>query len=80
VVITTKMESVMDNKYLIEVAVEEAVQFTFGDWPEGHGIGTSDVSACVNQVMYDIRHKFPDVHSEFVRMLVNNEIARVTGD
>jgi len=80
VVITTKMESVMDNKYLIEVAVEDAVQFTFGDWPEGHGIGTSDVSACVNDVLYAIRHRFPDVHSSYIWFLVNNEIGRITGE
>ncbi len=70
----------MNDAYLIEIVVEDAVQFTFGDWPEGHGIGTSDVSACVNQVMYEIRHKFPDVHSEYIRMLVNNEVARITGE
>ena len=70
----------MDSKYLIEVAVENAVQFTFGDWPEGHGIGTSDVSACVNQVMHDIRHEFPDVHPSYIWFLVNNEIGRITGD
>lgn len=70
----------MSDDYLIEIAVEDAVQFTFGDWPEGHGIGTSDVSACVNDVMREIRHCFPDVHSEYIRMLVNNEIARITDD
>ena len=40
---------------LIELIVEEAVEFMFGDWLEGHGIGTSDVSACVNDVMYQVR-------------------------
>jgi uncharacterized protein YeaC (DUF1315 family) len=74
------MENVMNTDYLIEIVVEDAVQFTFGDWPEGQGIGTSDVSACVNQVMYDIRRHHPNVHSAFVRMLVNKEIARVTGE
>ena len=70
----------MNDDFLIEIAVEDAVRFTFGDWPEGHGIGTSDVSACVNQVMDEIRHGFPDVHSEYIRMLVDNEVARITGE
>lgn len=64
----------------IEMIVEDAVQFTFGDWPKGHGIGTSDVSACVNQVMHDIRNRFPDVHSSYIWFLVNNEIGRITDD
>ncbi len=66
----------MNDDFLIEIAVEDAVRFTFGDWPEGHGIGTSDVSACVNEVC----NRFPDVHSSYIWFLVNNEIGRITGE
>ena len=70
----------MNTDYLIEIAVEDAVQFTFGDWPEGHGIGTSDVSACVNDVMYHVRNRLPDVHSSYIWFLVINEVNRITGE
>lgn len=65
---------------IIEMIVEETVEFAFGDWPEGHGIGTSDVSICVNNAMQRVCGRFPDADLSYIRFLVNNEIGRITGD
>ncbi len=35
----------------LEQIVQEETEWMFGDIGEGHGIGSSDVSACVRQVL-----------------------------
>ena len=67
---------------IIEMIVEETVEFAFGDWPEGHGIGTSDVSICVNNAMQRVCDRFPDadLSLSYIWFLVNTEIGRITGE
>ena len=43
---TTLQEA--ENDLVLQSLVDEEVEWTFGDWPEGHGIGSSDISAVVN--------------------------------
>lgn len=38
----------------IRRVVMENVEWTFGDWPEGHGISSSDVRCCVRSVIRDL--------------------------
>ena len=35
----------------LEQIVQEETEWMFGDIGEGHGIGSSDISACVRQVL-----------------------------
>lgn len=67
------------NDFVLQYLVEEAVEFIFGDWDEGHGIGSSDVSAVMNSVIPRVDGLF-DIDLDKLRSMVNDEIARVTGD
>ena len=35
----------------LQQIVQEETEWMFGDFGEGHGIGSSDISACVRQVL-----------------------------
>jgi len=39
--------------------VQSEVEWTFGDWPEGEGIGSSDVSAVVRNVVRNLDSQIP---------------------
>ena len=67
------------NDFVLQYLVEEAVEFIFGDWDEGYGIGSSDVSAVMNSVIPRVDGLF-DIDLDKLRSMVNDEIARVTGD
>ena len=40
-----------EDMITLQTIVEDEVEFTFGDWGEGQGIGSSDVSAVMNAVV-----------------------------
>lgn len=67
------------DRMLIELIVEEAVEFMFGDWPEGHGIGSSDVSAVMNMIIPEVNGR-SDIDLTELREMVNLQIARTTGE
>jgi len=60
--------------------VEENVEWFFGDWPEGEGIGSSDVGAVVRSVFRDCGVEFntaDDVEVSLIRNAVNNVMSDV---
>ena len=63
--------------------VSECVHWTFGDWPEGEGIGSSDVS-CVVRDVYRAVGLDPDlsddVEAGLIRNAVRNKMSEVLAD
>ena len=56
--------------------VEDEVEFTFGDWGEGQGIGSSDVSAVMNAVVPQVNGRF-EIHLPTLRNMINNAISNI---
>ena len=72
---TTLQEA--ENDLVLQSLVDEEVEFTFGDWPEGHGIGSSDISAVVNYVISKVKFAVDPMK---VRMMVNDALAIIEKD
>jgi hypothetical protein len=68
-----------DFDTLMSVAREE-VDWFFGDWEPGEGIGTSDISCCVRAI-YDKMNVDPDSASreeyQLIRNLVSNNLSEL---
>jgi|TARA_R110002074_G_scaffold318740_7_gene489165 hypothetical protein len=62
--------------------VEMETEWMFGDWGDGEGIGSSDISACVNSVVRTIcgtaywedTSKFNPVEIDMIRTCVHNNL------
>ena len=67
--------SKMSDLFLV---IQEEVEWSFGDWPEGQGISSGDVSSCVDA----IKERLPElvtagVESDLLRRAVHDEIESV---
>ena len=61
----------------LTVGVEEEVEFLFGDMiATGQGIGTSDITACMNNIVHAVNGKF-DLHLDIARDMMYTEIERL---
>ena len=61
----------------LAVIVEEEVEFLFGDMiATGQGIGTSDITACMNNIVHAVNGQF-DLHLDIARDMVYTEIERL---
>jgi len=61
-------------------AVRSEVNWMFGDWCEGQGIGTSDVGACIRNIIGNFGLAFEDLQDYELRMLhglINNELCEM---
>ena len=78
-------ESGLDN---VLAVVREEVEWLFGDWSEGQGIGSSDISACVRNVINSLtgvdiwssnvpEDFVSDVELTMIRNAVNNAMSEV---
>lgn len=72
------------NKDITEIlsSVQQNVEWTFGDWDEGQGIGSSDVSCCVRSVIRDLgfdpdSNLIEDLEFEMIRNAVSNKMSEV---
>lgn len=72
------------NKDITEIlnSVSENVEWTFGDWAEGHGISSSDISCCVRSIIRDLgfdpdSKDIEDVEFEMIRNAVSNKMSEV---
>ena len=45
----------------LQSIVEDEVEFTFGDWGEGQGIGSSDVSVVMNAIIPQVNGRI-EIH------------------
>ena len=72
---TTLQEA--ENDLVLQSLVDEEVEWTFGDWPEGHGIGSSDISAVVNYVISKVKFAVDPMK---VRLMVNDALAIIEED
>ena len=71
---TTLQEA--ENDLVLQSLVDEEVEWTFGDWPEGHGIGSSDVSAVMNAVIPQVNGRF-EIHLPTLRNMIHNAISNI---
>ena len=61
----------------LAVIVEEEVEFLFGDMiATGQGIGTSDITAGMNNIVHAVNGKF-DLHLDIARDMMYTEIERL---
>ena len=61
----------------LAVIVEEEVEFLFGDMiATGQCIGTSDITACMNNIVHALNGKF-DLHLDIARDMMYTEIERL---
>ena len=61
----------------LTVGVEEEVNTMFGDMiATGQGIGTSDITACMNNIVHAVNGKF-DLHLDIARDMMYTEIERL---
>ena len=61
----------------LAVIVEEEVEFLFGDMiATGQGIGTSDITACMNNIVHAVNGKF-DLPLDIARDMMYTEIERL---
>ena len=61
----------------LAIIVEEEVEFLFGDMiATGQGIGTSDITACMNNIVHAVNGKF-DLHLDIARDMMYTEIERL---
>ena len=65
-----------EDMITLQSIVEDEVEFTFGDWGEGQGIGSSDVSAVMNAVIPQVNGRF-EIHLPTLRNMINNAISNI---
>ena len=65
-----------EDMITLQSIVEDEVEFTFGDWGEGQGIGSSDVSAVMNAVVPQVNGRF-EVHLPTLRNMIHNAISNI---
>ena len=65
-----------EDMITLQTIVEDEVEFTFGDWGEGQGIGSSDVSAVMNAVVPQVNGRF-EIHLPTLRNMIHNAISNI---
>ena len=65
----------------LEQLVQEETEWMFGDIGEGHGIGSSDISACVRQVLDTAESCGVEVDESQVsiRFMINDALCEMEG-
>lgn len=65
-------------EYVLSV-IQEEVEWFFGDWPQGEGIGTSDVGACYRAVIDKLDSR-PEHVGSVEQSLIMNGIRNIMNE
>ena len=65
----------------LQEIVREETEWMFGDIGEGHGIGSSDISACVRQVLDTAQSCGVEVDESqvMIRWMINDALCEIEG-